>query len=67
MDGTVTFYVDGKVIAKCVSKISTSLASTCSWKPTVHKTVTLTAKLVNGSTVYAPAIKAIVVKRSNNR
>jgi hypothetical protein len=67
VDGVVTFYADGKRIATCISKSSNSLTSTCGWKPRLHKTVTLTAKLVSSSTIYADPIKIQVIKRSNTR
>ncbi|MFM6941086.1 MAG: glycine-rich domain-containing protein [Candidatus Planktophila sp.] len=67
VDGAVTFYADGKVITKCIAKPSTGLNSTCSWKPIVHRMVSLTAKLINSSSVFAPAIRIPVAKRSSTR
>lgn len=67
VDGKVTYFADGKAIPKCISKATVSLASTCAWKPAIHKAVTLTAKFVSASTVYAAPIKIQVVKRSSPR
>jgi hypothetical protein len=66
-DGKVSFYANGKVIPGCKSKQSVSLVATCSWKPAVHKSVTISASLVNSSTVSATPIKTFVVKRTNTR
>lgn len=66
-DGKVSFYADGKIIAGCRSKQSVSLVATCAWQPSVHRTVTISATLVNSSTVSATPIKTFVVKRTNTR
>ena len=69
--GKVTFYERGKAIPGCKS-ISTngSFVATCSWRPAIHGSSTLTATakpsntyVSNGST----SLNLTVVKRTNNR
>lgn len=66
-DGKVTFFADGKIIPGCRSRQSTSLVATCTWRPIVHRTVTISASLINSSTVSTTPMKILVVKRSNKR
>jgi hypothetical protein len=51
--GKVTFYANGKKIAGCVSKTTISLVATCSFKPTNHGAVTVTARFVPTDSAYA--------------
>lgn len=48
----VTFYADGKKIANCINKATSSGTVSCSWKPTAQKAVALTASIVVGGSVY---------------
>jgi hypothetical protein len=67
--GNVTFYADGKVISTC-KKISVSVTTaTCSWKPSVHKAVSLTALFTptSGNAVKSGAIQLGVVARTTKR
>ena len=69
--GKVTFYERGKAIPGCVRiSMNGSNVATCSWKPSLHgsTTITATAKpsntyVPNGSTV----LNLAVVKRTNKR
>jgi hypothetical protein len=45
-ESKVTFLANGKRIPGCASKNTTSLTATCSWKPTIHGFVTLSAQIV---------------------
>lgn len=45
-DGLVTFYSNGKKIAGCINRPSSSLSATCNWKPTQKGSAVLTAKIV---------------------
>jgi len=68
--GKVSFFVDGKRIAKCF-KLSASVSTkTCSWKPTVQRVVTLSAQLVPTNSAYSNAagsMKVQVTKRTSTR
>jgi hypothetical protein len=65
----VVFYADGKKISNCINRPTASGAITCSWKPSVQKSVTLTAAIVVGATTYvtSPAINVAVVRRTGIR
>lgn len=67
--GTVTFYADGKRIAGCISIATSSGNVNCTWRATVQKNVTLSAKLVSGGALAATAtsLNVKVVRRSSNR
>lgn len=69
LDGKVTFYADGKRIAGCVAMNAVAGTKTCSWKPTVQKSVKLYAALYQGSTLIAtsPVVVVGVVKKSSIR
>ncbi len=70
-DGKVTFYANDKVIPGCSAILSSSLVATCSWKPSMHGTVRISARLIPSSTSYltssSKTISTGVVVRSNNR
>lgn len=51
--GKVTFFANGKRIAKCVSVPTVSLVATCNYKPTIHGAVTVTATFVPSNSSYA--------------
>jgi hypothetical protein len=52
--GAVTFFVNGKRIAGCISKRISSGSATCNWKPTVTGTYTLSAYLSPDSVAIDP-------------
>ena len=66
-DGKVTFYANGKKIAGCISKPSSSLAATCSWRPTQRGSVNLTAKLVPTDVGYLQSIAMVKPVTVSNR
>ena len=69
-DGKVTFYQDGKPIPGCVSRPSASLVASCSWKPSYHRNVKISAKLVAGNGYTGSSSVTItvpVVARSGRR
>ena len=54
--GTVNFMFNGKTIPGCFAKATNgSLVATCSWKPGVRTTVTITATLSPTNSAYAPS------------
>jgi hypothetical protein len=71
----ITFLLNGKRIAGCISKLATgsgsSYAATCSWKPTQIGYMTITSQAVpttagiTGST--SSILRIFVAKRTNNR
>lgn len=74
--GKVRFLADGKVIAGCISKATTgsspTYSATCSWKPTVMKQVTLTARvtpntLTSSSVATSAPTSIYVIKRQTLR
>lgn len=70
-DGSVTFYANGKRIAGCISVRTQSSVATCSWKPSVQGTVSLTALLVPTneavSAIRASAVNVSVIRRTGRR
>ena len=70
-DGKVTFYADGKKIPGCINKLSVSLSTTCSWKPSKRGSSLITARVVptDGSFIASTsAAKNILVgNRSDKR
>jgi hypothetical protein len=67
--GKVTFFADGKRIAKCIGISAQPGNVVCNWKPTVQKPLTITASYIptGGTTVKAEAIALKVAKRATNR
>lgn len=66
--GYVTFYADGKRIAGCINLNATVGTKTCSWKPTVHKVVLVSAILKqSGSTVASGQLIVSAKKRTGLR
>ena len=45
IDGKVTFYANGKVIPNCKNKSTTAKSVTCSWRPSVHGNIKVTATI----------------------
>jgi len=72
--GTVTFKVGGKVLAGCKNKsvsAGNSFTTTCSYKPSSHRYVTVTATLVPTSAsltgVVSESAVYLVANRSGKR
>jgi hypothetical protein len=69
--GKVTFFANGKRIAKCISIPTISLVATCGYKPTIHGAVTITATFVPTNVSYsatsAELFRTKVSARINNR
>jgi hypothetical protein len=67
--GKVTFQADGKKIAGCISINAAPGNITCNWKPTIKKTITISAILVQGGVITSRSanMQIIVVKRINTR
>ena len=68
--GKVSFFVDGKRIPKCFKLSASDLTKTCSWKPTVQRAITLSARLVPTNSAYNSAsgsLKVQVTRRTGTR
>jgi len=69
--GAVTFFVNGKRIAGCISKRISSGSATCNWKPAVTGTYTLSAYLNPDSAAIDPIksseVNVAVVRRTGRR
>jgi hypothetical protein len=72
--GKVTFYEKGKVISSCKNiptVTSTTITATCSWKPSTHGPVSLSARFIGtGADSYPSNLTAgqiVVGKRTNSR
>jgi hypothetical protein len=69
--GKVTFFANGKRIAKCISVPTVSLVATCNYKPTIHGAVTITATFiptnVSYSAISTELFRTKVSARTNNR
>lgn len=67
----VTFYANGKVIAGCRNKLSSSGTATCNWKPSVHGSYRIYATATPVSSSYVAAttstISVGVAARTNKR
>jgi hypothetical protein len=66
----VSFLANGKYIAGCKNKLSSGGTATCSWNPSIHGAVQLTARAVPIDVNYsaASAILSVgVIPRSNRR
>lgn len=70
-DGTVTFYANGKKIAGCISLRTQIGVATCTWKPTVQGSVTLSALLIPTNSavdaVKSAGVNVGVVRRTGLR
>lgn len=55
-DGRVRFYVNGKQIPGCISVLSSSLVSSCTWKPSIRGSTNLTAKVIGGTSTLQLAV-----------
>lgn len=68
--GRITFMIDGKRIAGCNNKVANVGNVTCSWKPSIQKQSTITARLVPTNSVYNASTSSLsvrVIKRSGTR
>lgn len=67
--GKVTFFADGKKIAKCISMQASAGTVNCIWKPTQQKSVNLTAYISPSGGAPATSLQKTVsvVKRVNSR
>lgn len=67
----VTFLANGKRIAGCISLLTnSSLVATCSWRPSIRGTITLTATvtpLLPGVSAQSKSVIANVARRSGSR
>jgi hypothetical protein len=62
--GRITFLIDGKRIPGCNNRAASVGNVTCSWKPAVQKTSTITARLVPTNNVYNPSTSSLKVQVS---
>jgi len=69
--GFVAFRANGKSISQCRKVAISSSLSTCTWRPSFHGVVTLSASVTSTDSSYlgsqTPGISIHVVKRSNAR
>lgn len=68
--GTVTFYANGKKIAKCSKVATINLVASCSWKPSGRGSANLTSTFTpsNGSNSAATAwLQVAITNRSGRR
>jgi hypothetical protein len=68
--GRITFLIDGKRVPGCNNKLANIGNVTCSWKPAVQRTSTITARLVPTNNVYNPStssLKVQVIRRAGLR
>jgi hypothetical protein len=68
--GRISFFVDGKRIAGCFNRVVATSSRTCTWKPSVQKQVTISARLVPTNSAYSTAdesMKVWVVRRTGTR
>ena len=65
----ITFYADGKRIAKCINLSATAGTITCSWKPTVQKVSTVYAVISQAGSVVATSsrIPVRIIKKTTLR
>lgn len=65
----INFYADGKKIPNCINKATSGGVITCSWKPTIQKSVNLSASIVVGGSVYvtSPILPLAVTRRTGLR
>jgi hypothetical protein len=68
--GRISFFVDGKRIANCFNRVVATSSRTCTWKPSVQKQVTISARLVPTNSAYSTANESMnvwVVRRTGTR
>ncbi len=64
-DGRVRFFLNGKQIPGCISVLSSSSVSTCSWKPSRRGSTNISARVVGGTSTAQLSVG--VVPRTNKR
>jgi hypothetical protein len=64
-DGRVRFFVNGKQIPGCISVLSSSSTSTCTWKPSRRGTANISARVVGGTSTAQ--LNVSVLPRTNKR
>lgn len=69
--GRVDFYQGGKIISTCRNVATSANVATCSWKPSIHAYIDLTARFKPSGSGYmvtnTSPLRIFVVKRSGNR
>jgi hypothetical protein len=67
--GEVTFFADGKKIARCISVQTNANTASCNWKPSVKKSQQLTAMLKTSGGQYSTIsiLEVAVVPRTTRR
>ena len=64
-DARVKFYAQGKAIPGCANIQSISSVATCNWRPSVHGSIQITARVISGSSTSA--LNLTISGRSGNR
>ncbi len=64
--GKITFYADGKKIPGCISRSVASII-TCNWKPNIHKTFNVSARLLPTDSSYLTSTSQPIVVKIVNR
>ena len=68
ISGRITFYANGKKIARCIGLTSDVGNKTCAWTPTTMRPVSLYAILnLNGALLRSSTLNISVVRRSGTR
>lgn len=68
--GKVTFYANGKRISGCISKGTVNGVASCSWRPTTHLSVRLTARIVAAGALSfwnTNSLKVAITSRTSPR
>ena len=65
----IAFFVDGKRIPNCINRATTSGLATCNWRPSIQKSVNLTASILVGNSIYvtSPILSVGVTRRTGPR
>lgn len=68
--GKITFFADGKRISGCISR-SITMTITCNWKPNIHKTFRVSARLIPTDSNYllssSESMEVKILPRSTTR
>jgi hypothetical protein len=66
--GKITYFADGKKIPGCINLTASVGSNTCSWKPSVQRTIKLSATLAQNNDVAAiGSLSVTIVKRTTKR
>lgn len=69
--GRVDFYQGGKIISTCRNVLTSANVATCSWKPSIHAYIDLSARFKPSGSGFmvtnTSSLRIFVVKRSGNR